>query len=1036
MLNIKKIALLLLGVLSCCFSLSAQQSPKPYLLHWTEKDGLADNNVYKVIKDRRGYLWIGTSNGLCRFDGKDFEIFRYDPKNQESVAANEVVRLLETSDGKIWAGTDGGGLSIYDYHTQRFQRLRQNLEQPYEGLAEDRIYSILEGKNQEVLLGYRAIGSGKGGLTVLSKDLKIKKHLLQEVTDYAGFPMKVTRILASTKDEGIYWLAGRSFFKWNRNNNQIDEFPHPSFSPNHTSISGIMEDSDSTLLVGIYFDGLWLFDKKNNQWKKKIHEQPVQAFLRAKDGKVWLADNQGIGWLAPGTNQIHYEILLSGDKSPFDTKVIVGDIDFIEDNLWISTNKGLFCWSYMFQQFNIRSLEVGEGELAYYPEFIGALQTNEWLFLDRNRGLVITDSLLLTKQLIPMPRQQRLRKAALSKHPSGVKVLLGAEQGLYLWEPGNAQIKALASPPGSFQTDQIQAWSIYMDQHHHAWVGTRTSGLLKIDLSTQQTVQFLHDPQDSNSLCHNKYLFEIDRDAKGNLWVGTDKGLSIIDPKTDQFITNSNLAPLQNYVLHALELDKQGKMWIGSRDQGLFRYDLTSQELVNYTTSDGLLYNGVNEIIREDSIIWLATRQGLCNINTSSGQIISFDQKKGIYNNTLYDSRLSRLPNGEIMLTYQKSPYFSVFRHHQLKAYFSPPELVIQTVRILSGNENKTLIVKGQNLQLEPDENYFAIDFQAIHFLQAKGMIYEYQLEEYDKDWILAGNTNTAVYTNLPGGQYRFKVRAANQDRHWSKEQVLFIDLKTPWYKTIWAYSLFALLLGGVVYTFYQLRTRQIRKEEYFKRQLAETEMIALRAQINPHFIFNCLNSIKSYIIDNRIEDGTEFVGRFSQLIRMILNHSKERLIPISKEIEAIRLYVWLEQERLKHQFNVDFQLSFDSSTEELKIPPLLFQPYIENAIWHGLVNRPSKGNLGIQIEEQAENILIQISDDGIGRTAAMELKRQSIFSKPSLGLELSHRRLAQINELYQMKAQVQIEDQFPGADHPGTVVRILFPKIKTPNYA
>ena len=1029
-----QIILILIWSLFPAFASKAQNSPKPYLLHWTEKDGLSDNRVFALLKDQRGMLWIGTSNGLSRFDGKEFENFQYDPKDRTSVGANHVMRLMESKEGNIWVGTDGGGLSVYNYQKDHFVSLRQNLDYPDKGLPEDRIYNFLQ-EEDEVLIGYRAIGSGKGGLTAVSEDLKIKEHFLQDVKDYAGFRIKVTRSLKDSQEQNIYWLAGRSFFKWNRKTGEIKEFHHPSFSPNHTSISGIVEHSDSTLLVGLLYDGLWLFDKKNDKWLRKIHDQPVHSFLKDKSGKIWLADAKGVGWINPDNSSMSYEILTSGPNSPFKNHVSISHIFLIDDNLWMGTNKGLFCWIYKFKQFNTRSLKINEKEYAYYPEFLSASSRNEWIFIDRKRGLIFTDSLLQTKQTIVMPNQMGVRKAGLSKNKDFV--LIGANKGLYKWARGDQQIQPLTLSHPFVDLKQVRAWTIYMDDFESAWVGTQTSGLIKINFRENKVVQFLHDPKDSLSLCHNNYLFEIDKDAKNNLWICTDKGVSIIDPLSEKFVHYPGLKKIQNYVVQCLEMDAQQNMWIGTRDQGLFKYHFPSQTLTNFSAIDGLLYNGVNEIALEDSILWLATQQGLCKMNLNTEKIVGFDQKKGLYSNMLYSSRLKRLPDGHMMLTYQDSEYFSLFKNENLKSHFHPPALVINSIRILSDKNNKSLITSGgSNVDLRPSENYFAIDFNAIHFFQPRGIEYQYKLESYDQDWIKAGKVNTAVYTNLPGGNYQFKVKAANADKVWSDVQQLNIFLATPWYETIIFYVLVGLCLLGLGFVFYKYRTNQIRKEANFKRQLAETEMRALRSQINPHFIFNCLNSIKGYIIDNRIEDGTEYVGRFAQLIRMILNHSKEKLIPISKEIEAVKLYTWLEQERLSHKFDVVFDFSFESSPETLKIPPLLFQSYIENAIWHGLMNLNDKGNLKIKIEELKDHLLIQIMDDGIGRAAAAALKNKSVFKKPSMGLELSAGRLDQINELYQIQSNITIEDQFTDRTHTGTVVKIIFPKIKTNIYA
>ena len=637
------------------------------------------------------------------------------------------------------------------------------------------------------------------------------------------------------------------------------------------------------------------------------------------------------------------------------------------------------------------------------------------------------------KRIVQLPQKTFHIKAIYIPHEEQPFFILGGGEGLFRWNVNESEIIPFQPKHPVLKSADVEIWSFFLDKNKNLWAGTRVNGLLKIDLDKEEITQFLHDPNNAKSLSHDKYLFEIDQDQNGNLWIGTDKGLSIIDPRAEEFLVYPELNEIQDYVFHSIEKDDFGNMWSGSRDHGLFKFELDKRNLKNITIDDGLPYNGVNKLLAIDSILLMSTRKGLVKMNVLTEKYVNFNIEKGLSYNILYDSRLKKLPNDKVMLTYQHSEYYTTFDLNDLEEYFSAPDLVISSFRILSGDKNKTIIASDNtDIELKANENYFIINFQAIDFVHPREVQYEYQLTGYDKNWIKAENNTNATFTNLPGGDYIFKVKAVNHDGLWSEEKEITIHLQTPWYKTSWFYLCSFLFTAGIVFGIYKYRTNQILREENFKRQLAETEMKALRSQINPHFIFNCLNSIKSYIIENRTEDGTEFVGRFAQLIRMILNHSKEKMIPFSQEIKAIRLYTWLEQERLKNRFKVDFELRFDTPEDELLIPPLLFQPYIENAIWHGLLHREDDGILKIKIEEMEKVISIQIMDNGIGRAKSKDIKLNSVFKKPSLGLDLAASRLEQIGKLYHIKTTVTMEDQFPHLENTGTIVKIIFPKIKT----
>lgn len=1025
-----QIILILIGALLCVFSANAQQSLKPYVLSWTEKDGLSDNIVTTVLKDQKGLLWVGTNSGLCRFDGNDFEVFQSGTKNE--ISSFDVECIRETKNGKIWAGSDGGGISIFNYEKNEFQQFKQNKNDQANSLMGDRIYSFLKIDTNRVLVSYRLLGSSIGGLSIVDEEMNIIEHVLQNKINSLGSNLEITNLIQDSQDKNVIWLGGRDLFRWNMKTGDFQIFPYLKFISRITHFSGLEEVSDSTLLIGLDYHGVFLFDKKNKKWIEKVHEKGVRTLAKDQNGQIWLNDSEGVGWLDIENKKVHYELLMKGEQSPFPEKISILNFTIIENKFWIATNKGLFYWDPIVKQFRPEKIKVGENEWAHLPEFVAQLNLNEWVFIDKKRGLIITDSLMQMKRIIRMPQKTFHLKAIFIAHASDPFFILGGGEGLFRWNINEAEIKPFILEHPFLKIEDIEVWSFFMDENKNLWVGTRVNGLLKIDLETEQIIQFLHDPNNAKSLSHNRYLFAIEGDQNENIWIGTDKGLSVIDPRTNEFISYPELSEIQNYVFHFIEKDDFGNIWAGSRDNGLFKFELEKRKLKNMTIDDGLPYNGVNKLLAIDSTLWMSTRKGLVKMNVKTEECVTFDQKKGLSFNHLYDSRLKKLPNEKVMLTYQYSDFYTTFDPFNLVEYFGTPELAVNSLRVLSGNENKTIITSNNSsVDLNANENYIIINYQAVDFVQPRGIRYEYQLENYDENWIQAGKNNNATYTNLPGGDYIFKVKASNQDGLWSEIEKVTIHLQTPWYKTNWFYLLSLLLTSGIIYGIYKNRTNQIRREENFKRQLAETEMKALRAQINPHFIFNCLNSIKSYIIENRIEDGTEFVGRFAQLIRMILNHSKEKLVPFSKEIKAIRLYTWLEQERLKQKFKVDFELKFDNSEDDLMIPPLLFQPYIENAIWHGLLHLPDNGNLKIIIEELEETISIQIIDDGIGRAAAAEIKRKSVFNKPSLGLDLAMKRLEQIDKLYQIKTTVTIEDQFPTQKNTGTIVKIIFPKIK-----
>ncbi|MEO1435618.1 MAG: histidine kinase [Bacteroidota bacterium] len=1023
--------------------LIAQDAPAGYIQHWDDKDGLSNNVVYCSLTDQSGQLWVGTINGLCRFDGQNFDFFQTNPKDSVALHGNEVRELYEAPDGKIWVGTDGGGLSIFDPKTERFQNLQQNLKGPFSGLTENRVYEIYPHPMlPELIIGYRAIGSGQGGITRMDYDGQILGHELTEERDYAGFPLKVTEYWIDPEDRSTHWIGGRSFYRYHVLEKRLEEFTHPTFVRNFNSIVGITGNPDGTLFVAHAYSGLQQFNPKEGKWGNMLDSAHCYDLIRDNQDRIWIANEKGIGIVDSLTGNIDYKIPKTGPENPFPGETFINSIHVHNELVWICAENGLFCWSPQFKQFPTKTL-VYQSQIAYFPQWVGQDEQGHRWISSKNLGLLEVNQQWQVTQTFPFPMDRLpFRVAQLSNGD----LILGTKPGFFFFslDPTEAASNSKASTKrwthdwenwtfSGFHPDSIRIWSIWQDRSDFVWLGTRYSGLIRLDLETKSFQQFLHDPKEILSLSHNKYLFHIQEGPDGNLWVCSDKGLSVINPKTLKFIDYPTIRErLGNYVIHCLETDERGNLWIGTRDQGLFRYRYDKDELVHYTIADGLPYNGVNELARQQNWLWMGTRQGLARMNLLTESIEQFDRKKGLASNALYGCRFVKLPSGKVMVTYESSSFFTLLEADKELVANAPPDVQIRSLRLLDQDEQATFYLNDQDsIRLKANQNYFAIDFSGLQYLSDRAPTFQYQLAGYDKDWVESGTNKAAIYTRLSGGKYQFNVKAIGQQGEESPVRSIAIFLATPWYfQTGWI-IVFILIAIGIGWLIYHWRMKQIRREANLNRLIAETEMKALRAQINPHFIFNCLNSIKSYIIENEIDAGTTYVSRFSRLIRMILNASKDKLVPLVREIELIELYLWLEKERLDHRFESRIELNINTPQTELFIPPMLLQPFLENAIWHGIMNMDDKGLIHMIVDESDHYLNIRITDNGIGREQSKRIQQGSSMKRGSMGIEISKDRLEQISALYQLDTKIDIYDLHPDQEHAGTVVDIQFPKIK-----
>jgi len=241
------------------------------------------------------------------------------------------------------------------------------------------------------------------------------------------------------------------------------------------------------------------------------------------------------------------------------------------------------------------------------------------------------------------------------------------------------------------------------------------------------------------------------------------------------------------------------------------------------------------------------------------------------------------------------------------------------------------------------------------------------------------------------------------------------MHIKPPFWKTAWFIVLISLAASAIIYTIYFFRIRNVRKTEKlkteFNKKIAEVEMRALRAQMNPHFIFNCLNSINRYIVKSDTKTASLYLTKFAKLIRLILDNSENKNVTLSNEIESLKLYIEMESIRFENKFSFEVKVNDDVNADSVSIPPLIIQPYVENAIWHGLLNKETAGKLSVAVSRHNSALECIVEDDGVGRAKAKELKSKSATTRKSLGMKITEDRLAILNEHAEKKSSVEIID-------------------------
>ncbi|MFZ1572404.1 MAG: histidine kinase, partial [Candidatus Kapaibacterium sp.] len=510
--------------------------------------------------------------------------------------------------------------------------------------------------------------------------------------------------------------------------------------------------------------------------------------------------------------------------------------------------------------------------------------------------------------------------------------------------------------------------------------------------------------KDSNSISSDT-IISISKSSLDEYWISSPFQIN----KTKSNFTTFKKYKFDKKIIGVVCLND--KIFCATTD-GLFNYQRENDHFdkINIPAS-----NLKSIYIDNKSTLYLSSETGCIEFETITGNSKLFESLIGnIYYKLNDGSKVLCGLSGNILMmirgkeTIQKNDF----------------DIVITSFQIDSKEIHKELFNKD-SIYLSYQDNSFNLEFTGLDF-SGKAINFEYQLIGFDKDPIIVSDRRYISYTNIDPGNYQLYIKSIGN----SKKFILTIKIESPIWTKWWFRSLIILVVFSLASLFYYLRLKNIRQKKVEAESRAlQSELQALRLQMNPHFIFNSLNSIQSYITDNKQELASEYLALFARLIRKILDNSRKQAIPIAKEIETLEIYLTLERVRFDNQFDYKFDIDPNVDVHWLTIPPMLIQPYIENSIKHGLRPKSSGGTIIIGMKMIDEiNMLCWIQDNGIGRKKALELKNQRLTSHKSIAMEATKDRLEILNSLRKQKVSVKVIDLYNNNEALGTKVELIIP--------
>lgn len=977
----------LLILLVSFFSVApALRSQSYHFRNYSVDDGLPFVEVYCMYQDVHGYLWSGGYGGLSKFDGLHFT--NYSPLN--GLPNHFVTAITEYENNSLWVGTIEG---LARFHDEVFTTYTTA-----DGLPSNNITCLLRDERNTLYVGTDR------GLAKYSNNKFAELNIDPQFPDLSILCFfeepNTSRIWVGTT-EGVYELSNGTFTPQR----------FPVFYDN--DIKAINKDKLGRIVAGTR-DGIFLLE--NGLFRQFIPpagtEVPLtNAMVTDISGVLWIGAENGF-FSFDGTSFEHIHI--SSDVNAENVSCVYNDF---ENNVWIGTHSGLF----RFRGKGFVSFGVEDGLLGSFIYGIAKDRSGQMWFCSDSKGIFRYDGEQFTgyDKSAGMPSSKTNAVFALDDG----SVVVGTTNGLAhivnnkivkvftkkdglnndsvnviyrdpegtLWLGGNTGITRVDEgwkfTPYSISYDTSglipDVWSLFVDSKKRMWVGTYKGGLYTFDNGN-----FVR--KNSEMKLHADSYFGICEDRMSNLYFATLDGLYIwngqsLDSVREQHGLNSDL-------IYAMSMDmKKDNLWIGT-NQGINRFDViaytNAKQKMVYTFGKEEGFTGVesntNGIYEDDDgTMWFGTVNGLLEYNPAE---------------------------------YRPNPYYSKTSITGIYLFYKDTLLPDHAV-------------------LEYSDNSLSFEYVGICLTNPAKVQYRYKLEGFEDEYSPPTHDRIARYSNIPSGTYTFTVISSNNEGLWNNDPATFsFTIATPYWKKSWFWLLIsasavALLLLTIFSRIRQIKARE-RRESEVRVALAGNELKALRAQMNPHFMFNSLNSIQHFILTNKAADAGKYLNKFARLMRMILNNSDKSQITVREEVEYLQLYVELEAMRFDNKFDWKFDIAGDIDTDYIEIPAMLLQPYVENAILHGLTPLKTPGHLEIIMRMQGNTLMCRIRDNGIGREAAREMRQLSgRKDHRSLGMKITSDRLELINNLHGSQLSMTITDLKNADGSPtGTQVDIFIP--------
>ena len=992
---------------------------------YSSKEGLSSANIYDIIQDNFGFLWFATDDGLNRFDGTNFKIYKHDPVKPNGLRVNHITSLYESKYGCIWIGTNGGGLSFYDrgkdsiinYKTKGTTQI---------GAA---VTSVHGDKDGNVCV------TSYGGLYIINpqnKELVNNSKYKPLIKELEG---RISSFFFEDSKQRIWAGTNAGLYLYEPSKKTVKIFRHKegdSTSLPDNVIIKIIEDRRGTIWVATE-NGVGMLMPDGASFKTYLHTSPsqqkgssiVSALEVDAKNRLWIGTDEGLNIMEIATGNITNFVPDNRNPNSLSSRSIRSILIDKQGVYWVGTFRGgVNKYDENFNHFNLKEYNAFDPYGLRSPIVTSFAQYQNMVFIGTDGGGLQTynrNTSLLDQITLPITVSNNNRGLSILtlEMTRDNQLWIGTYMnGLYSYNPASKTHKYYTKGTGATDLNNDAIFCLKEDRNGNIWIGTNGGGINLIKKGSNQILKYPFDPlkaKDRTGPASN-FIRSIEEDKAGHIWAGTfGSGISVFDPVSQKFsfYTKENSGIPSDYVLSIKE-DTRGNIWIGTSGNGLGLLKKGSKRFEPLSEKDGLTNGTIYKIVEDASgKLWISTNSGLSCYDPAIGKFKNYSNHNGLQAGAFTFGAGLKLSDGELFFGGQNG--FNHFNPSDLKTNKKVPQVVLTDLKVdnqlVSPSENGPInrpMLLADEINLKYKQG-FSIAFEALDFTVPEANQYEYKLDGFDKKWIRAGKEHKAYYGNIAPGEYVFQVRASNNDGIWNQAgRSIRVVIAPPYWRTNFAYAVYILLFGLILFYLRRLGIKKIKMrfvieqerqeaKQLIERERKEAEYLHKMDQMKIKFLTNLSHEFRTPIslILGPVENLIGQVKEEAPLNYLnLIKRNTKRLLNLVNQLLDFRK---MEEQELKLQcieddivffvkdvcdsFNDVAQrkkIKFGFHTELEALPVLFDHDKVERILFNILSNAfkftPENGRITVHLteleeatEEGTRSIGVSITDTGIG---------------------------------------------------------------------